>query len=275
MDDQVFRLQRIELDILKKVLALCEKYGLVYYALGGTLLGAVRHKGFIPWDDDIDIGMPRPDYERFLEVAAKELEMPYQLHTLQQKNGEYSYYYARVENTDVKIRRKATIKEVVIPAWIDVFPLDGVPDRESQRKWWKRKCSFLKKLFKASQFSYFCAADELGEKRSKTEELAKKIIRTFGLENWISTERSWKALDRSLKKFRYEDCSSLINFCGCWGFREMFPKSVYGKGRFYPFEDILLNGPEDYDFVLTQMYGEYMTPPPESERDHHHIELLG
>ncbi len=159
MDDQVFRLQRIELDILKKVLALCEKYGLVYYALGGTLLGAVRHKGFIPWDDDIDIGMPRSDYERFLEVAAKELEMPYQLHTLQQKHGEYSYYSARVENTDVKIRRKATIKEVVIPAWIDVFPLDGVPDRESQRKWWKRKCSFLNNRFKASQCSYYCAAD--------------------------------------------------------------------------------------------------------------------
>lgn len=274
MDDQIRKLQLIELDILKKVLAICEKHSLTYYALGGTLLGAVRHQGMIPWDDDIDIGMPRPDYERFLAIAATELDLPYQLHTLQQNRGEYCYYYARVENTDVKICRKATIKEVVIPAWIDVFPLDGVPDNLIKRKKWFRRCRLYKKLFKASQFSYFWAAPEIRKRIPVVKMIVRIVFSFFKMEKLINTEWAWKKLDSALKENNYDDCGELINFCGFWGIMELFPKRVYGKGRVYPFEGILLNGPENYDYVLSQMYGDYMTPPPESERDHHHIVLL-
>lgn len=72
MGTELRDLQLVELDILKEFLRICKKYNLRYYALGGTLLGAVRHKGFIPWDDDVDIGMPRPDFIRFGEIAKKE-----------------------------------------------------------------------------------------------------------------------------------------------------------------------------------------------------------
>ncbi len=275
MVESVRRLQLIELDILKQVLSICERDQLTYYALGGTLLGAVRHQGMIPWDDDIDIGMPRPDYERFLKLAAKELQRPYQIHTLNQYNGEYSYYFARVENTEVRILRKAGLKDAVIPAWIDVFPLDGVPGNKLRREIWIKKCSFLLKLYKGSQYSYFGASRNLKVKRSVMKTLLREIFILLRMENLIDTQRAWNRLDKALRENDYDTCDTLINFCGNWGLKEMFSKSAYGKGRLYPFEDLMLNGPEDYDTVLTQMYGDYMELPPEAEREHHYIEMIG
>ena len=152
MTDYLRQLQLVELDILKQFLEICEKHALTYYMLGGTLLGAVRHKGFIPWDDDIDIGMPRPDYEKFLKLATYDLKPPYQLHTLFQNRGEYNYYYARVENPETRVLRKMAIEDVHIPAWIDVFPLDGVPNDAHNRDKWIRKCSVRKAFLTHSSF---------------------------------------------------------------------------------------------------------------------------
>ena len=112
----------------------------------------------------------------------------------------------------------------------------------------------------------------------KARSLLQRILRTIflklRLDRLINTGRAWKRLDRALKRYPYESCDRLINFCGFWGERELFPKSVYGQGALYPFEDLMLNGPADYDTVLKQMYGDYMTPPPESEREHHHLSII-
>ncbi len=272
--DTIRQLQLIELDIMQQVLKICQQHNIAYYMLGGTLLGAVRHKGFIPWDDDIDIGLPRPDYERFLEYAQQELKTPYQLHTLFHNSGSYSYYYARVENSQIMLNRKAALKESRIPAWIDVFPLDGVPNDLRKQKRWIRKCMIRKVLFDASQFSYFAASENIKKKRSLPKRIARVLFIHLKLEKLIDTKRAWKMLDKALCENNYESCDRIINFCGYWGIKEMFPKSVYGAGKLYPFENLMLNGPEDYDNVLKQMYGDYMTPPPENAREHHYIELI-
>ncbi len=268
-------LQLAELDILKQFLAICEQYRLTYFIYGGTLLGAVRHGGFIPWDDDIDIVMPRPDYELFLEYATKEIVLPYQLHTINTSPGEYSYYYARVENTETRVLRRAALKDVIIPAWIDVFPLDAVPNEVIKRTLWIRKCSFYKTLFQASQYSYFGQSAAIKKDRPLPQKIARHLFIRLKLENLIRTKWVWKMLDQALKENDYHACSALINFCGYWGGeKEIFPKSYYSERELYPFEDIMLYGPKDYDAVLTQMYGDYMTPPPEDQREHHYIELL-
>ena len=273
--DSLRRLQLVELDIMKQILQIIETYHLRYYMLGGTLLGAVRHKGFIPWDDDMDIGMPRPDYEKFLKIAESELRLPYQLHTLQNNNGEYAYYYARVENATVKLRRTLTEKAVIIPAWIDVFPLDGVPEDKYTFEAWKKKCDKYRFLLDLSQFKYIFNVNTT--KRTSHQELIifiKRIITGTRIYKLIKPEWAWKKLDQELKSIDYESSTRLINYCGVWRIKEMFPKSVYGEGRLYPFEDLMLMGPDNYDVVLKQMYGDYMTPPPVDARDHHHIELV-
>lgn len=269
------KIQLAELNIMKQVLPIIEKYHLRYFMLGGTLLGAVRHQGFIPWDDDMDIGMPRPDYEFFLQVAERELQSPYQIHTLHNHNGEYAYYYARIEDCTIKVKRSLTARDVVIPIWLDVFPLDGVPEGEKAFQKWKRKCERYRFLFAASQFEYSFNVDKTKRKRNQAFViLTKKAIVKTQVYHLINTEWAWKCLDKALKTSDYETSERIINYCGAWKYKEMFPKSVYGKGKLYQFEDLMLMGPEDYDTVLKQMYGDYMTPPPENERNHHSIEYV-
>ena len=268
------QLHKIVLDILKETLTICERYSLRYYMLGGTLLGAVRHKGFIPWDDDIDIGMPRPDYEKFIQYAQKELPEPFQINNAFMGKDEYGYYYIRVENTKTKLLRTMSIKSVVIPAFIDVFPLDGVPNDERLKKHWLKKCEYYRRLLSASQFSYFSASDSIKKKRKIIPRILRLLFKTFNLERLIDTKKAWCKLHSALTEYSYEECDTLINYCGYWGLKEMFPKSVYGEGKLYQFEDLMLRGPEDYDYVLTQMYGDYMTPPADKDKEHHYLEVV-
>ena len=139
------KLQLIELEILKEVISLCEKHGLRYYLLGGTFLGAVRHQGFIPWDDDIDIGMPRTDFERFCEIARQELKAPLGFVSFR-NNAEYIYFHPRVYNYNSRVIDRSGVNEKETFAWIDVFPLDGMPGNKLVRKLYGFYLLFLRLL---------------------------------------------------------------------------------------------------------------------------------
>ena len=101
-NSELRKLQMVTLDIIKLFADICEKHNLKYFMVGGTMLGAIRHKGFIPWDDDVDMGMPRPDYERFMKIVHKELPEGYSFLNYKQ-NKEYKRYFSRIVNNNVKI----------------------------------------------------------------------------------------------------------------------------------------------------------------------------
>ena len=123
------KLQLNELQIMDCFTEICRKNGLQYFLLGGTFLGAVRHKGFIPWDDDIDVGMPREDYERFYELVDEALPENYVYRNFK-KGNETTIYFSRIEDTSFIIEdNSANIKRTRY-AWIDIFPLDGMPDNK-------------------------------------------------------------------------------------------------------------------------------------------------
>ena len=170
---QTRAIQAVAESILKEVLRIIGKYDLRYYILGGTLLGAVRHQGFIPWDDDIDLGMPRPDYERFLTLARQELSDPYQLQTFQDQVRTSESYYAQVAKTDTLVYKVYAGNEVKSNVWIDIFPLDGVPERKLPFFVWKNKAMLLSKLFTLSQVEkeYDISRNEASAFKTKKEKI--------------------------------------------------------------------------------------------------------
>lgn len=271
-DSSLRQLQLKELSLLKLFQQICKENHITYYALGGTLLGAVRHKGFIPWDDDIDVGIPRPDYDRLCKILeAQPLGEKVRFHTFR-NSDEYIRYFGHLEDTSFKVVRRDKLKDEETYAWIDLFPLDGMPNNGLLRKFKVWQVLALRAMFRFSCF------DTLVDVNKKGRPLHEKVLVWVGLhtpiQKFFNTKKCLDRMERALTSTPYEKSNYLVNAMGAYKFREMFHKKYYGKGKMYPFEDTEICGPEDYDFVCTQLYGDYMTPPKMDDRNHHGLETV-
>lgn len=261
--DALRELQLTELNILKELLPIFERHDVPYFALGGTMLGAVRHGGFIPWDDDIDIGVPREDYDRLLSL---EDELPPHLHfTSRQQDANYVYYFMRVVDERIKLRNRRFDVEEVLPAWVDIFPLDGLPNTELRRKLHGKKILFSRAVFQLSRFENIVNTKR---DRPALERAVIRGIRALHLQKLIGRDYAYRLMDRTLKQFPYGKSDYNVNAMGAYRMREAFPKDVFGVGALYPFEDIMIRGAKDYDAYLTQLYGDWRTP---ADADHHSV----
>ena len=186
-------MQTAELKILDSFLDICEKHRLRYYLNAGTLLGAVRHQGFIPWDDDIDVCMPRPDYERFLETAAKELAGRLRLHWYgNQEKDEHLQYSCQIQDTGLPLVQKIAQQDKETYAWIDVFPLDGMPANPVKRKIHALRLLYLRAKLQAS------ARTSAGFRLSTTWPSSWASASCFSLSFSVSSNRS---------KFAFRSCN--------------------------------------------------------------------
>lgn len=263
-------LQNYIWDIMKVILKFIEKEGTEYYMLGGTLLGAVRHKGFIPWDDDIDIGIPRGEYERFLSDIKRELPDYMAVRTYKNSRNHH-YYFSRIVDKRYKVKRTGSEVDRLEEVWVDIFPLDGMPNRFIDRQIHKTKLLASRVMYHVATF------DKVNLKRPNRpyyEKVLIRLIKFFHLGKrgnmyfWLNT------IDRLLKKYPYSKSDWCINFMGQYMFREMFPKEYYGKGRLYDFEECRMMGPENAHAVLSQQYGDYMKFPKDADRNTHASVLI-
>lgn len=261
--------QKVLLDVLAAVDAFCRKQNITYVMLGGTMLGAYRHKGFIPWDDDIDIGMPRADYERFLKLAADGLKKPYLLrHFSIEKNVPYAF--AHVEHTGTTyIEARRSGAGYVGGVYVEIFPLDTAPMGERKRKLRAAQVSIQKKRL------YALIMERNETRRSLIKRFAIAVLRATG-----SVDSIVRKLDRILQKDTNCDRATiarmqgiLVNNCygnllGHWGRKENVAADVMFPAKEYLFEEKSFFGVQNPDAYLKALYGaDYMTPPPLRERE--------
>lgn len=255
-----------ELSVARQFVDICEKNKLNYYMLGGTLLGAVRHKGFIPWDDDMDFGMPREDYDKLLRLLKTEYSDIF-LVTHYSVSDTHDYQL-KLESDKVKIIHNGLEKN----PWIDILPLDGMPNNFLFRKIHSLRLLSLRALYKISHMSSNVA--DFNPYRTKVESLIIKIAKIIALEKIFVEKDQLNKLDRSLRKYSFKQSDYVINFMGAYKLKEMFPKSIYEDSVLYTFENEKFCGPRNYDYVLTQLYGDYMTPPKDEDKNKHSTEIV-
>ena len=264
--------QRYIMQVLRSVIGILDELEIPYYMQGGTMLGAIRHLGFIPWDDDVDLGIPRADYERLLKEVSAKLPENLELRTYEDET-DHHYYFARIVDTRYQIRRMGSLEERLENIWVDLFPLDGMPNGGAARLWHKLRLTVVRLKYHLSCF------EKVNIKRPGRPLLERIIIRFAMLTRvgkWFNTRRQLDKMDALLKKYPPERSDWLVNFMGqtSYKFNEMFKKEIYGQKTLYPFEDMQLVGPEHYDDYLKSLYGEYMAPPKEADRNAHVSELV-
>lgn len=252
-------LKSVQLDILKCFIGICKKHNLRYFLLGGSALGAIRHQGYIPWDDDIDVGLPRNDYMKFLQIAQSEMPKNYFLQTTE-TDPLYPLNFAKIRNSETTFIEK-TISHLKINhgVYIDIFPLDGFPSKKLKQM----NTMFKISLYKRSIFNVF----NIEKKGLGIKENLKLSVVTFLFSNPYET---LKKQDKLFKTFSYEKSDLVANYSGAWAEKEIVPKTFFGNGTRAFFENIEVCVPEKYDSYLKHIYGDYMTPPPEEKRVGHH-----
>ena len=269
--ERLRKMHIVQIDIIRQFVSICEKEKLKYFIIGGTLLGAVRENGFIPWDDDVDIAMPREDYEKFMEVADKHLDRDYKLLN-PKKSEEYFYFIPRLICSKMKVNNNFYYKKRVEDVSIDIFPLDGMPDPGVKRFAHQVSALFLRALYKFSVFDTYVAVDHA--KRTWYERVLVYFCKKLNLQKKFSVSKRLFAYDKCIRKYSYKNSKYLMNYMGAYKYKEMFPKEIFGKGRIYEFENMHLLGPSDSDTYLKQLYGDYMMMPSKREKNKHCIEVI-
>ena len=247
----MYETQQIALEILCTVADLCEELGLRYFLVYGTLIGAVRHKGFIPWDDDVDIMMPRPDHDRLMEYLDGHI-------------GEYPYMITRISDDRTEIRMENE-KPFGMGVFIDIYPYDGLGNDK------KEAIRFGMKGDRLSSLCYQASRDHFAIETTRS--LWRKAVKypVYLFCRICGKERFQDALEK-LAGVKPYDTS---RFVGCviwlsWGVKDMYLRKWFDAYVYQPFGQYSFRIPAEYDRILRHTYGDYMQLPPVEERTGHH-----
>ena len=235
--------KKIQLNILRNFKKYCDENGLEYFLLAGTLLGAVRHKGYIPWDDDIDVAMPLPDYIKFLNSYPKDGK--YRV-TDWENDDSYTHQFARIIDTDTLAFHNEFHIQIVSGVFIDVFPFAGYPDGEKERKAKTDENLVLNEMWT----EYYCARDILSGIEDPRAQIMKKKCFEYDYDksNYVGLiHTQFKELRWTIEKEKITEKTEMM------------------------FEGEKYKVPIDYDKCLTLAYGDYMTPPDEKDRVLHSV----
>ncbi len=258
--DVLKRLQETQIKILEEIVRICDKYHLQYFLIYGTLIGAIRHRGFIPWDDDLDIGMPRVDYEKFIQVAKNELKEEYYL---QNTDTEPEYW-----QSFAKVRKNGTLFEEASVSgmsdnihkgiFVDIFPIDYVK---------KNKGFFVHMQFilaKAINETMYYKAGVFAKKEKLRYKNLDILLKHFSMKTLCNMQKKVASMQNQKKSKYFADFNSSRHYL----------EAIFPLDYFIPFQDGEFAGrqfkiPKEYDKYLRTVYGDYMKLPREEERVNH------
>ena len=256
------QLKQCELEMLRVFVTVCEQLNLKYYLVEGTLLGAIRHQGFIPWDDDIDVAMPREDYERFLHEAQALLPAYYFVQSLYSEPA-YHANFAKIRDCRTTFI-ESSVKERPINhgVYIDIFPIDYAP-----------QSTFIRKLIKVVDRICMIRISQVFTLPCPLMSPARSVKKNIGrLVSYLCFPRLRHAVIAQKQMYAAFRKGTLVtNYGSAWSDRERMPVEWYGAGTTMTFEGLPVCVPAEYDKWLTQVYGDYMIPPPPEKRVGHHF----
>ena len=251
-----YDVRTVQLRILGNLMAVdkvCREHGLHYYIYDGTMLGAVRHGGFIPWDDDLDIAMPREDYEQFIAHANEWLPQPFEF-IAYELDATYPLPFGKVQDAGTTLIERPHLPYLG-GLYIDVFPIDGVPENSLLRRLHLVRYDVLKKAVYMSYRNPY----RHGHGPSSWLPLFCRHV--------LGQQRLQRMTRRLLRKYPFAESNYVCVFDD--GFHGVIPKIVLGSPTPVAFENLTVMGVEQKDAYLTHMYGDYMTPPPhDAQRQH-------
>lgn len=254
-------MQHIALDVLIYLDKVCSKYGLKYFIVDGTLLGAVRHKGFIPWDDDIDLAMPRSDFNKLIEFSRTYHNDTYQF-IFFGKSSEL-LPYAKFVNTKTQIDAKYAEDEMHEHLWLDIMPMDGLPEDQNEVNLIYKKAEYYRKIIG------LCSA-KLGEGKSAVKKLAKYVLKPLAL--IYGKQRAINNLNALAMKYHY-DSSKFVGAVtwGLYGASEKMLKAEVDQSVDITFESERFSTFSCWDSYLKGLYEDYMQLPPVEKRVNHEM----
>ena len=252
-------IKKIQLSILIDINNFCKKNRINYSITGGTLIGAIRHKGFIPWDDDIDIAMTRDNYDRFCKEYRGQ---KYQLIT--NKINNYGYMFAKVCDPSTAVVEKHAKRVEELGVYVDIFPIDYLDNDYKHSLNKVKSINFLKYLLVAWNWKHFYL--------NKNKKWFRQIPRFFFflLSRFVSKDSLVKRINKKLKKNHLENGDYSACYFGSYGSKEINKSYIFSEYIEVEFEGYHVMCFKHYDSFLTNIYGDYMALPPVEKRITHH-----
>lgn len=270
MESDIKKIQKIQLGILNAFISFCKDNNLRWYIIGGSLIGVLRHKGFIPWDDDIDLGMPRKDYDKFISLQKKYPSGYSLINHKTDKNWKFNFAQFVNNETDIIVNFNEQPRHCKI--WIDIFPIDGLPENSFHRWLHMKHILYYRYLIQIANIRTQVDTHKVG--RPFVEKLLLKLFHYIPMNKFINEDHILDKMTNLLKKYDFDDMKYAGNLLGKYREKEIVPKEYWDTPILLPFENIEVNCPKEYHKLQTQLYGNYMNLPPIDKRVSHDVTII-
>lgn len=262
-------IQKLELDILSEFIDFCNRHKLRYYLIEGSLLGAVRHKGMIPWDDDIDVALFRDDYEVFMQTAARELPAHLEVQSHRNTDG-YIECMTKLIDKRFWVTSDNSNAKGATNVWIDIFIIDGLPSSGIKDAIFRKYLLARKLMVMWSNLDHYVTS----RKRGALDRFLIVFGQKLHLSKHLDTLKQLQRLDKAMSLYPVRKTGNTVNFISEYRFKTVFPTSAYGEGRMVPFDGLTVRIPDRSEDMLEAEYGDYMKLPPEEGRYKHKLTIV-